>query len=255
MGKKLATLCGRCKRKLRMPAKYTGRRVACPSCNAMLAVPTEQDVEDALPDRFVCTYLEAEERISDPTLPHPADPTASASGSAEDTLEIMDLTEEHQRHEALSSKNLDELLDLPDIQYSEESGSVDAVPAVDDSGAPAVVRLPDLDDESDHDLGNDSFFGSIEGYQIVGRRLVIHDPNRPFFGQLPALVLALPATQDEPALIDLRQCSGLKMGQVRRLALAVLQALQLGKPCQLLLTDSQRASIGEVKLANLLKLD
>lgn len=53
MAEQLATRCGRCNRKLRMPERCTGRKVTCPGCRATLRVPPLAVVLAALPERYL----------------------------------------------------------------------------------------------------------------------------------------------------------------------------------------------------------
>jgi hypothetical protein len=94
-----------------------------------------------------------------------------------------------------------------------------------------------------------------EGFELRGRsHLVLHDPDQPFFHDLPAILLALPATPASPIYVDLRQLKRLELSVVRRIVMAMLLLESANRPVQLIVSDSQRSWFGEIRLNRLVTL-
>lgn len=230
MSESLATNCGNCMRKLRIPMQYEGKRIACPRCKVRLAVPTAAEVEAALPERYVCNYVVGEEEFPDGA--HPADPTGGSDDPLNDSLIIrgLDLMSE-------SSAELPAVTDVPGEQGPDD--------LLDD-----LIGIPDIDmtTESSAEL-------PTMGYELVKpNTIVIHDASQPFMKQLGAMVRTLPASLKQPIRIDLRAQQELKLRTVRRVIAALLAGQLDGKPTELLVTPAQRTLFSSTPIAKLIQL-
>ena len=113
----MATRCGRCQRKLRMPARYEGRYVNCPDCSTRLKVPSPAQVEAALPDRYVCDPDAGHDDPFDVPKLHPSDPSHGSDPKREETLVIREMTGDVPRGLG-DDESLDDVLDGPQVEFN-----------------------------------------------------------------------------------------------------------------------------------------